>query len=685
MKTANEKKDDVTMRLLRFVSKCIIYMALFCFFCLSVVLAVSYYLGPPETFTERETTFYDQDGDEIEVFKRQKRHVELDDISPYFIDAIVAIEDRHFYNHHGFDYRGIARAVFKNVHSKRLKEGASTITQQYARNLYLSHERTWIRKFKEAFYTIRLEMFYDKEAILTGYVNTIYFGHGAYGIEDASLTFFNKRAKDLTLAEAAMLAGIPKGPTYYSPFNDEQKARERQTYILQTMLERGLISQAEYYEAKREKLQFANRDHVAMDEAPYYIDVAIREATNILNIDESELLAGGYKIYTKLDSSLQRHMEENSKEALQLYDDIEMAAVALSPKDGAIVSLLGGRDYEKSAFNRVTNAKRMVGSVFKPILYYAALERGFTPSTKLKSEPTTFALDNGEMYEPSNYNGYYAYKPISLAQALALSDNVYAVKTNLFLQPENVVRTAKRFGISSDLPAVPSLALGSASISLLEMTSAYGMIANGGKEIKGYTVDKIETSSGKLVYKRNETIKQELNEQKTFILTHLMQGMFDRRLSGYMDVTGAPIADQLRFPYAGKSGTTDTDSWMIGFSPEVAIGVWIGYDDNTQLQTTAEKAIAKHIWADAMERFHQDETNVSFSIPNGVVKKIVDVETGLLATSSCEVTKAMYFEEGTEPVEYCKHDAEIDEKQENEFEPDDSLFKRFFQYFNVVL
>src|SRR5699024_50820 len=160
----------------------------------------------------------------------------------------------------------------------------------------------------------------------------------------------------------------------------------------------------------------------------------------------------------------------------------------------------------------------------------------------------------------------------------------------LFLQPENVVRTAKRFGISSDLPAVPSLALGSASISLLEMTSAYGMIANGGKEIKGYTVDKIETSSGKLVYKRNETIKQELNEQKTFILTHLMQGMFDRRLSGYMDVTGAPIADQLRFPYAGKSGTTDTDSWMIGFSPEVAIGVWIGYDDNTQLQTTAEKA-----------------------------------------------------------------------------------------------
>ncbi|HLS65558.1 MAG TPA: transglycosylase domain-containing protein [Pseudogracilibacillus sp.] len=668
------------MRLFRLIQKLCFYAIVVACFSLSVILAISYYLGPPETFIERETTFYDQDEEEIEVFQRRKRHVELDHISPFFIDAIIAVEDRHFYDHHGFDYRGIARAVVKNVHSKRLKEGASTITQQYARNLYLSHEKTWIRKLKEAFYTVRLEMFYDKESILTGYLNTIYFGHGAYGIEDASFTFFNKRAKDLTLAEAAMLAGIPKGPTYYSPFNDEESARERQMYILQTMLDRGIISQAQYYEAKQEKLQFAKPQTLTNEEAPHYIDVVIAEAADILQIEESELLTGGYKVFTKLDPSTQEAIEQKSESALKHNDKIEMAAVAMEPDDGAIVALVGGRNYANSTYNRATNAKRMVGSIFKPILYYAALERGFTPSTKLKSEPTKFALEDGELYEPSNYNGYYAYKPISLAQALALSDNVYAVKTNLFLQPENVVKAAKKFGITSDLPAVPSLALGSASISLLEMTTAYGMIANGGKNVQSYTIEKIENSNGKVLYTKKVPSDQRLNEQKTFILTHLMQGMFDRRLNGYMDVTGAPIADQLRFPYAGKSGTTDTDSWMVGFSPKLAVGVWIGYDDNEPLQTSIEKTVAKTIWAEAMEKFHEDETDVTFPVPNGIVKKIVDVETGLLATSDCAVTKAMYFEAGTEPTTPCTHDNDLDENVD-EPEEEDHFLKRLFQLF----
>lgn len=668
------------MRLFRLIQKLCFYAIVVACFSLSVILAISYYLGPPETFIERETTFYDQDEEEIEVFQRRKRHVELDHISPFFIDAIIAVEDRHFYDHHGFDYRGIARAVVKNVHSKRLKEGASTITQQYARNLYLSHEKTWIRKLKEAFYTVRLEMFYDKESILTGYLNTIYFGHGAYGIEDASFTFFNKRAKDLTLAEAAMLAGIPKGPTYYSPFNDEESARERQMYILQTMLDRGIISQAQYYEAKQEKLQFAKPQTLTNEEAPHYIDVVIAEAADILQIEESELLTGGYKVFTKLDPSTQEAIEQKSESALKHNDKIEMAAVAMEPDDGAIVALVGGRNYANSTYNRATNAKRMVGSIFKPILYYAALERGFTPSTKLKSEPTKFALEDGELYEPSNYNGYYAYKPISLAQALALSDNVYAVKTNLFLQPENVVKAAKKFGITSELPAVPSLALGSASISLLEMTTAYGMIANGGKNVQSYTIEKIENSNGKVLYTKKVPSDQRLNEQKTFILTHLMQGMFDRRLNGYMDVTGAPIADQLRFPYAGKSGTTDTDSWMVGFSPKLAVGVWIGYDDNEPLQTSIEKTVAKTIWAEAMEKFHEDETDVTFPVPNGIVKKIVDVETGLLATSDCAVTKAMYFEAGTEPTTPCTHDNDLDENVD-EPEEEDHFLKRLFQLF----
>src|SRR5690625_3403945 len=268
--------------------------------------------------------------------------------------------------------------------------------------------------------------------------------------------------------------------------------------------------------------------------------------------------------------------------------------MSIRSEDGAIIGLVGGRSYEDSAFNRATDAQRMVGSAFKPFVYYAALENGFTPTTMLLSEPTTFTLDDGSTYKPSNYNGYYAYKPISLEQAIALSDNIYAVKTNLFLDPSNVIETTRSFGITSELPNVPSLALGSASISLLEMVQAYGVLANNGKEVDAHSITKITDVDGTTIYERKEEEgKQILDPNKTFILNHLMMGMFDRRLNGYMDVTGSSIIDQLTRTYAGKSGTTDTDNWMIGFSPVVTTGVWTGYDENKSIQTPAEKKIAK--------------------------------------------------------------------------------------------
>ncbi|WP_242694547.1 transglycosylase domain-containing protein [Pseudogracilibacillus auburnensis] len=670
------------MRKVLFLIKLFISSIIFGLFCLGIVLLTSYLLGPPDISTDFMTVLYDGNGEKIENKNNENKYVELDQISPYLIDATILAEDKHFYEHHGFDFRGILRAVIKNIQSSRLKEGASTITQQYARNLYLTHEKTWIRKLKEAFYTIRLEMFYSKDEILTGYLNSIYYGHGAYGIESASHVYFDKSVSDLTIAEAAMLAGIPKGPTYYSPFNNEENAFNRQQFILTLLVDEQIITEADYYTAKQEKLEFSEPHIVASTFAAYFEDVVLKEAQQILHGEEESILTGGYKIYTTLDSDLQRETENSIKKQVDDSSNIEIGVISMEPESGAILSLVGGREYKTSTFNRAIDAKRMVGSSFKPFLYYAALENGYTPTTMLLSEPTSFVLEDEHVYNPSNYNGYYAYKPISLAQAIALSDNIYAVKTNLFLHPKEVIATTRKFGITSDLPNVPSLALGSASISLVEMVNAYGVLANGGNEVEHYTIEKMINQQGKVIYERNETEeKQVLDPNKTFILTHLMTGMFDRRLNGYMEVTGSSIIDKLSHSYAGKSGTTDTDNWMIGFSPSIVTGVWTGYDNNEPIQKMDEKAIAKNVWADAIEAAHDpNDDTIKFHVPKGVVKKTIDPETGLLATTDCDISVAMYFEKGTEPTQYCTDHLPENEDGTSEEESDDFL-KKLFELF----
>src|SRR5690625_1020575 len=421
------------MRIIRLLLKLIIVSAVFFSSCIGVILTTSYILGPPELSNDYVTVLYDKDGNHIENTNSIHERATLEAISPYLIDGILLAEDRNFYDHHGFDYKGILRAIVKNIRSGRLKEGASTISQQYARNLYLTHEKTWIRKIKEAFYTVRLEMFFSKDEILTGYLNSIYYGHGAYGIEAASHVYFDKEANELTLAEAAILAGVPKGPTYYSPFNNEKNAFERQHFILQLLLNENQISQADYYTAMKEKLQFDKPNITKNTFAPFFEDVVLREAKEVLHGEEEMIAASGYQIYTTLDTDLQNEFEKNVEHHFDSNSDLEIGLLAMNPKDGAILSLVGGKNYQESSFNRAVDAKRMVGSTFKPLLYYAALENGYTPTTTLLSEPTSFVIGEGNVYKPSNYNGYYANKPISLAHAMALSDNIYSVKTNLFL------------------------------------------------------------------------------------------------------------------------------------------------------------------------------------------------------------------------------------------------------------
>lgn len=666
----------------------LIGFVLLIFISLAGIYLASFLMGPPPLKAEQNTLYYSAAdtviGEEKGVESRY--WVSLDKISPYLKKATLAIEDQHFYEHNGFDYSRIAAAVLKNIKNMSLSEGASTLTQQYARNLYLSSEKTWTRKIKEAFYTVRLEMYYSKDELLEGYLNTIYYGHGAYGIEAASRYFFDKSADELTLAESAMLAAIPKGPTYYSPFNNIENATRRQKQILSVMKKQGEINEQEYFLATHEKLSYAEpSDHIEKVVAPYFQDALLLEAANKLDLDREKIRSGGYEIYTTLNVSMQQKLEKEVAETVNNASEVQVGAIGMDPENGAIRALVGGRDYSESKFNRAIQAKRMPGSSFKPFLYYAALTHGYTSATMLSSKPTAFELADGKVYQPSNYNGYYANKPITLAQALALSDNVYAVKTNLFLGVDKLIDAARLFGIDSKLPPVPSLALGTASVTVEDMVTGYGILANGGQRIKGHTIRKIVDRNGNIVYQvPKKEHKQILDKDKAFILTDLMKGMFDHSLDGYMAVTGSPIADQLTRDYAGKSGTTASDSWMIGFSPYLVTGVWVGYDDNRDLIKAAEHLYAKDIWAGFMEAAHKKLPKVEENVPSDVVGVWVDPVSGELATKYCPNGTLMYFEKENVPIRHCtKHLPDGDEGDES-VQPRDEhrkgVFEKIFDY-----
>lgn len=652
------------------------------------VYGVSFLLGPPSLTAEQNTLYYSKTGEIIGEEKglESRYWIDLNRVSQNVINAMVAIEDKRFYEHHGFDFKRIIKASLLNMQKMSLQEGASTLTQQYARNLYLSHEKTWNRKLKEAFYTIRLEMHYSKDEILAGYLNTIYFGHGAYGIEAASQYFFDKSAEHLSLGEATMLVGIPKGPTYFSPLNDEIKAKGRQSNILNALLDQGKITEEDRKLASAESLEYVRKKAQREERiGPYFQDTVLSEASDLLGLDPELIKSGGYHIHTTLQPELQKQLESKVAKHLNSVSDIQVGALAMNPTTGSIQALVGGKRYDQSPFNRATSAKRMAGSTFKPFLYYTALENNYTAATKLMSKPTAFMLEDDDIYKPSNFNGYYANEPITLAQALALSDNIYAVKTNLSLGIDKLVATARHFGFEGDLPAVPSLALGTASTSVKEMVTAYSMLANGGQEIAGHTIERIVDRYGKVVYERKyKKGKQILDPINTFILTHLLTGMFDPSLNGYTAVTGSPIIDQLTHEYAGKSGSTKSDSWMIGYSPYLVTGVWTGYDDNRSIDNVAEMGFAKSIWAEFMEVAHKHKSTQKFNVPSGVVSLPIDTTTGQIATPYCPTHTLMYFKKGTEPKHHCTEHFPENKEEKSEQEPKDErgFFQRLFDLFN---
>ena len=636
---------------MKVLKKCLkIFVILIGIFIVGNICVYTYAKLSPKIEIKNANSFmlFDSDNEVFFQGSGSREWISLDDISPYLIEATINTEDKNFYKHIGFDYLRILKALAVNITSGTTSQGASTITQQYAKNLFLDFDKTWKRKWDEMWYTIEIESHYSKDEILEGYLNTINYGHGKYGIETASKYYFGKSAKDLTLAEAAMLTGIPKSPSNYSPFVNLEKATQRQQMILNNMYDDGVISEAEYNKAIDEELKFVGEEEEdELESVMYYQDAVISELKSLKEIPESFLETGGLKVYTSLDMDAQKELEEIVKNTMP-DSELETASVMLDPNTGRVIALVGGKDYSKSEFNRAVDAKRQVGSTMKPFLYYAALENGFTASTTFTSEETTFTFDNDKTYSPQNNNSTYGNKPISMATAIAYSENIFAVKTHMFLGEDTLVDMAERLGITSKLDEVPSLALGTSEIGMLEMAGAYAAFANEGYKVTPHFITKVVDKEGNVLYEADEEKELILNSSLTFILNNLLTATYDANFIDYNYPTAVNLASRMTHKYALKSGTTNTDNWYIGYNKDIVTAVWCGYDDSRELKSSEYK-YAQNIWLNTVENYMKDRDDAWYSQPENVVGVLVNPITGKPATDSDEKKIIEYYVKGTEP------------------------------------
>ena len=578
-----------------------------------------------------------------------KKWVSLKDISPYLINATIYSEDKNFYSHNGFDIPRIFMSLFINIKNKELSQGASTISQQYARNLFLTFEKTWKRKIKEAWYAFKLENTYSKDEILEGYLNTINYGNGILGIENASYYYFNKSSKDLNLEEACMLAGIPKSPNNYSPLNNEKMAKKRQKQILNNLVNNNIISKKESNKAYNKKLTYyGKKDNLNLNTIMYYQDAVINELKELKIISEDTIKQEGLKIYTALDTKAQLILEQNINNNLENKKEMQAASIMMNPKNGEIIALAGGKDYSKSQYNRAIKAKRQVGSTMKPLLYLAALQEGLTPATTFLSKPTTFTLDNNKSYSPKNYGDIYPNDYITMALAIAYSDNIYSVKTHKFLGENTLVDISKKLGITSKLSANASLPLGTSEITMDEFTNAYATLANSGISVNKHLIRKIENGKGEVIYKYKDNTSELINNKYTYILSEMLSKTYDTSLKDYTTPTCASIKPKLTKKYAVKSGTTDYDLWTIGYNKDIVVSVWTGYDDNRKLNSKEYK-YAKSIWADTIEDYLRDKEDNWYDKPEDVVGVITDLYTGKVADNNSKIKTLLYYVKGTEP------------------------------------
>ena len=585
---------------------------------------IAYFSPVLDIKTTGQYFIYDNKGDVIYQGSGTNKWVSLNDISPYLIDAIISVEDKNFYKHNGFDYLRILKTLFNNIKNKSIIGGASTISQQYIKNLYLDFDKTWERKIEEAWLTMKLESHYSKDEILEGYLNTINFGQGNYGIENASLYYFNKSAKDLTLEEAIMLAGIPKSPSNYNPVTSYENSINRAMVVLKAMVNNNKLNNTN--DLFKENINiYGERSNSDYKNIMYYQD-AVRKEFDSFNIPKALIEMGGIKIYTSLDKDAQKSLEDavekNTKDS-----DLQSAAMMIDPHTGNIIALIGGNNYSKSQYNRATSALRQVGSTMKPILYYAALENGMTSASTFLSKETTFVFSDNKSYSPKNYNQKYANKDITMAAAISYSDNIYAVKTHLFLGEDTLVNTAKRMGIKKELQEIPSLPLGTDELSMIDFANAYTTLASLGFKRNLSFITKVEDMKGNILYEKKYSNEQVLNSNYVYILNELLTSTYNKAFKDYNSPTILSLASRISRKYAMKSGSTSTDCWMIGYNSDILTMVWNGYDDNKEVDAK-DGNISKNIWVDATESYLEDKDTEWYSTPENVIGIPLNAITG---------------------------------------------------------
>lgn len=591
------------------------------------------------------TEIYSSQGNVIKVLG-QRHPVTLSEISPRFTEAMIATEDSRFYSHSGVDHIGLTRAMLRNIRNMRISQGGSTITQQLSKNLFFSFERRWVRKIKELMVALQIEATFSKEEILEAYCNQVYFGSGAYGVEDASLVYFGKRAKDLTLLQAAMLAGLPNSPNSANPFNNFERAMRRTRTVLNRMVSSKFIGSLQMEEALETDLELAPH-RIQSNPNQYFIQHVI---SNLEKEYGKEFVHfGGLKIFTTIDSRLQKfaqqavntHMKSLDKRMGSREDEetLQAAVVALENKTGAVRVLLGGRDYSKSQFNRAVSNNRMAGSSFKPIVYLTAMENlGISPATVMKDEPVILEISRDKTWEPKNFNDEY-FGDLILKRALMKSLNVVSAKLVNDLTPERVIKTARQMGITSPLGENLSLALGATGVSPLEMAGAYSVIANLGILNEPYLIDRIEDFRGNTLYEHFYFGVQRFSQKSIYPLLDMMRGVVEEGTGRVVRRMG------FQHPAGGKTGTTNDykDAWFDGFTKDLSTSVWVGYDSNISMVDRNGRGLtgggaSAPIWAYFMKKALSGKSLVNFPVPEGIQFVEVDFETGYIANISTEKT-----------------------------------------------
>ena len=600
------------------------------------------------------TEIYSADGERLKVLG-QRYPVPLKDISTNFTNAIIAAEDSSFYEHKGLDHRALMRALYMNIREGKILQGGSTITQQLSKNLFFSFERNWVRKVRELLIAFQLEATFSKDKILEAYCNQIYFGNGAYGVEEAAQTYFRKRARELTLLQGALLAGLPNSPNNANPFKNYQRSMTRAEYVLTRMVKEQLISLDEKKEALSSPLELI-RPREDDNPSRYFVNYALSKLEE--DYGKEFIHFGGLKVFTTLDTRLQGFAQKSALSHLEALESkmvrgsekkyLQVGMVSVENQSGAVRVMLGGRSYSNSQFNRAISNNRLPGSSFKPFVYLTAMElSGYNPSSIVKDEPIAIEIPGTKLWEPKNFGDKYFGDTI-LKKAMMKSLNSVSVKLIQEVTPENVIKIARKFGVTSMLGNNLSLALGTSGVSPLEMASSYSTIANLGVYNEPYFIERIEDFEGNPLYEHFYHGAQVYAPKSIYPLLNMMQGVVD-------DGTGR-IVRQMGFkhPAGGKTGTTNSfkDSWFNGFTKTFSTSVWVGYDNNEPMIEESGKGFtgasaAAPIWTLYMGKALQGKNQINFSIPEGIKFEKVDVHTGTLADNESIETMNVAVKEET--------------------------------------